>query len=339
MSWVEWLDELVCSGGPEPTDYMRLNDCLRDLARERSVVPHGPAVVEAARAVLAPTLLKGTIHGFVHLRPHGHAVDYELLERILSYHHSTDPNLVRWDSYCHALPVARALRSRAMHLRALLEQLEESADNEPLRVLHFRSGPGREFADYFIARGSQSRLRCDCVDPDPAAVLHGRRNVARMTDRMTFHQAPLLRYRAAWNYRLIWASSLCETLDDRALGLVIRRLLRQLEPGGKIVLCQLSRPDASACLLDVLADSQLHYRDAETLEEIALEAGAYPDAVRVLRDPTHANLYLHLHRPFVPLRRRSRRRTVGFAIQSPLRWGTSRPMLPFLPSEPLRPAA
>lgn len=304
---LQWLDNLVGDGGPEPEQYDRLTACFRELARQRHQLPYGPGLVQDTRAVLAPTLLKGTLLGFLYLRPHGYPGDFELLERVLSYHHSTDPNLVRWDAYCHTLPMVRALRGRAAHLRAQLERLEPTEDPGPVRVLHFRSGPGREFADYFIARGGDTKLRGDCVDPDPAAVLHGRRTVARMTDRVTFHHAPLLRFQSPTPYRLIWLSSLCEMIDDRALSLVLRRLLRRLEPGGRLVLCQLSRPDATAAILDLIADWRLQYRDASALERIALDAGIDSGALRVMEEAASSNLFLHLQRPAEATKARSRR--------------------------------
>ncbi len=307
------LDDWVSSGGPEPGDYLRLGTCLRAITRHAEEGPEGPALLEAARAVLAPTLLKATVQGFAHLRPHGYDGDFELIERLLSFHHSADPNLVRWDRYCHALPSVRALRARATHLRDLMLRLETSGDpSGTLHALHFRSGPAREFADYFIAHGGSTRFRCDCVDPDSNAVLHGRRIVARLTDRMSFHHGPLLRYRAAHAYHLIWASSLCETLDDRAFVAVVRRLLRFLEPGGRLVLCQLGAVpgelDDTDALLGVLGNWRLRRRDARALEDLAIEAGGYPDVVRVMHDPRHPNLFLHVQRPIGRLRRRCRKR-------------------------------
>lgn len=294
-------------------EYGLLGECFRTLVRRAQEGVEGALLLEAAREVLAPTLMKGTLHGFAHLKPHGYHGDFELLEKLLSFHHSTDPNLVRWDRYCHALPSVRALRARAGHLRTLLLRLEGEGEQGPVRVMHFRSGPAREFADYFIARAGATCLRCDCVDADAGAILHGRRNVARLTDRITFHHAPLLRFRAAHGYRLIWVSSLCEMLDDRAFVAVVRRLMRQLEPGGWLVLCQLASPqeavmDDTGALLEILGDWRLQLRDARTLEQLAIEAGGYPDVVRVVSDPQHPNLFLHVQRPIGPLRRRLRKR-------------------------------
>ncbi len=317
---VDYLDELVGNGGPDPSDYERLTACFRELAERGARGLEGARLLGAARAALAPTLLKGTLHGFAHLKPYGYAGDFELIERVLSFHHSPDPNLVRWDRYTHSLPAARALRSRKSHLWELLRRLEHEAEreDETVRVLHYRSGPGRELADYFAATGNASRLRCDAVDPDPLAAIHGRRNVARITSRVTFHTQRLLAFRPVQPYRLIWCSILAEALADRGLVVVLRRLLHLLEPGGQIVLCHLGPTDTSAPFLEVVAGWRLRRRDVDQLATLALQAGAYPDALRVVRDPAHGNLYLHARRPLGRLRRRLRLRPELQAVDEPV---------------------
>lgn len=292
--WLEYLDDLVGNGGPEPGDYPRLLACFAHLTRGGPRDPTRQALTAAAREILAPILIRATLLGTLHLRARGYPGDFEVVERILSYHHSPDPNLVRWDAWCHTLPLARALRHRAAHLREHLHRLEADSGPTPSRILHLRGGPGRELADYFIAHGPASRLRADCVDPDPLAAPHGRRNVIRLTDRVTFHTAPVLRFHTAHRYRLIWGSGLGEGLSDRGVVLVLRRLLRLLEPGGTLVFCQFDRTDEAGPVLDVITGWRPACRTAAHLQALALQAGVPPHSIRVVQDPPYPNLYLQL---------------------------------------------
>jgi len=295
--WQEYLDHLVARGGPAVSDYASFQGWWKTLADASRAASFSALDLQfllgRGGAALGST---ATMQGFMRVKPHGYAGDFELLDRIYQRWHSPDPALRNWDQFFQAQPAVRALRGAKDYFGRWLRLAEaERRGAEPMiHLLHLGGGPGRELAEYF-ARAPESRVSCIYMDPDLRAVAYARRSCAGITGQVSFWPANPLAFGRLASPDLIWVGGLFDYLDDGNFVTLLRRLWLLLAPGGELVASNISPDNPSRAYFELNGWSLIP-RDATHLATLAVKAGIPIPALRIGREAEGVILFIHAKR-------------------------------------------
>ena len=232
------------------------------------------------------------MQGFVWMKPHGHAGDFEIIDRIYQCWISPDPHLAKWDEYFHAQAAPRAVRNRKAYFLSWLHFQEKHNSHDKFLVLDLGSGSGRDVFEY-ISQNGTSRAVFECVDHDTMAIAYAQNLCAEFLDRIDFQETNVLRYQPLSQPHLVWSAGLFDYLSDRLALLLLRRLWRLLLPHGELVIGNFSPANPTRAYMELLGGWSLHHRSEKDLLNLATKAGIPTSAVEINREPENINLFLH----------------------------------------------
>ncbi len=287
----EFMQEMLAKGGPEETDYPRLDGWFSALdewiARGFYKSEDLPSVWRAWPELFLTT---DTLQGFVISRPHGYAGDFELIDRMYTRWTSPNSALARWDAYAHARPACQSVRNRKRYFIDTMLALHGA--NGSIRILDVGSGPGRDVRELLARR--PDGIEVDCLDQDARALEHARRVIADLVPgRVRFIHANALRFAASETYDVVWSAGLFDYLSDRLFVRLLTRLLRLTRRGGEVIVGNFGEDNPSRPYME-FGHWFLNHRSAEHLTDLALKAGVGPEQVRVEREPEGINLFLRV---------------------------------------------
>ena len=281
----EFLRALVASGGPEVSDYQQLSTVLAWF--------HEVGFGEIVRRVLAPTLTVETMQGFSYLRPHGYSGDYEVIDRIYSFWHASDPQLIRWDQYFHAQTAPRAVRNRKAYFGALVDELDSTSRDHVGQVLNIGSGPGRDIEEYLNAHPDVD-VHIDSIDSDAKAVAFASQLCAPHASRVAFNCLNALKYNPTKRYDLIWSAGLLDYFSERTFKMFVKRYYAALAPGGSLVIGNFGPGNTSRAYMELVGDWHLHHRSRSALIAIGESCGVETSKIQVDEEAEGVNLFLRL---------------------------------------------
>lgn len=293
MIELEYIRTLIDRGGPSASEYAEVDSWIREFydAWDDGQLPSdSPARLrEVMKRVLSPE----TMHGWAFCKPYGYAGDFEIIDRHYLQYVCSDPQLANWDRYWHCSPSATAVRNRKTYFHQLLQRHVKARDSGALEVLNIASGPARDVLEFL--NGCKANSHFDCVEHDERAILHAQNICAPEASRVTFRHGNALRFRPVKLYNLIWAAGLFDYFSDRTFKFVLGRLLPFVAPGGELVIgnFNLSHSSADLCWMR-LYEWELQYRTADHLRTLAVQAGADDAHVRIGKEPSGVNLFLHI---------------------------------------------
>ncbi|MFE0756408.1 class I SAM-dependent methyltransferase [Inquilinus sp. NPDC058860] len=287
------LQMLIDRGGPEPDAYESLTSMLGEAD---DLVLRGMATRRELQQIWwdqGESFLRDTMQGFVLLKPHGYAGDFEIIDRIYTHWTSPNPHFVRWDQYFHAQSGAHAVRNRQLVLQQVIRQAMAEQPGRQLHILNLGSGPCRDVRD-FIDANPDADVAIDCVDQDANAIAHATGLLASTRGRaaVRFHRGNALRFTSSPRYDLVWSAGLFDYLSDRLFVALLSRIARWLRPGGRIVVGNFSTQHPSRRYMEVVGEWMLRHRDEALLWRLAERAGFEGDRVRVFGEPAGVNLFL-----------------------------------------------
>ncbi|MEM1448427.1 MAG: class I SAM-dependent methyltransferase [Planctomycetota bacterium] len=223
-------------------------------------------------------------------KPFGYAGDFLSIDWIYTRKHSEDRAGWRWDRFYHRQDAPVAVRARkAMFGRHLSEVVGAGPDD--VAVLNVACGPGREVLDGLEPyRDSARSISVDCVDADEAALEYaqGLNGELQSSFDLRFLHANAFRFRAERNYDFVWCAGLYDYLNEKMARVLTRRLLRFVEPGGRLVIGNFHRAHRTRRYIEWCGDWNLVHRDERELLSVATDARAGIEDVRFERDVTGA---------------------------------------------------
>jgi SAM-dependent methyltransferase len=287
---------IVQNGGPAVSEYSELTASINQAA---SAIKRGELSTDDLRNVWggigdAVTSTK-TMQGFVWLKPHGYAGDFEIIDRIYQNWISPDPQLAKWDEYFHAQTAPRAVRNRKAYFQSWLRQWEGRNHSHEIRVLNLGCGPSRDVFEY-LDNHPNSRAIFECVDHEPKAIAYAKDVCRSFLDRIEFQQANALRYHPTRPPQLIWSAGLLDYLNNRIAISFLRRIWNWLPPGGELVIGNFSPANSARAYMELPGGWVLHHRTESDLASLACQAGIPENAIRIEHEPEKVNLFLHAQR-------------------------------------------
>lgn len=288
---IDYIQSLVCKGGPEAADYEALSTCFREIGDLIRAGVLSPADLQSAWPLFGDVFHStNTMQGFVITKPHGYAGDFEIIERIYQHWVSPYPHLANWDHFFHAQQAPQAVRNRKRYFLDLMEKCRNSCP-EDLRVLNVGSGPARDIYEYL--RHGREHLLFECVDQDEKAIAYAKSLNRDFLHQVNFHQCNALRFNSPNQFNLVWSAGLFDYLSDRAFKVLVKRLLRLVRPQGQLVVGNFSPANSSRDYME-FGHWFLEHRCESTLTALAIACGVAPKSITIGREPEGVNLFLHI---------------------------------------------
>jgi SAM-dependent methyltransferase len=287
---LEYLNNLAEKGGPSAEDYYDLDALIADIAEHARSGRLTKQDLHHLRESLGDAASIDTMQGFAYLKPHGYAGDFELLERIYTFYVSDNSKLSNWDRYAQKQACAHAVRNRVEYFsRVLKEALSRSP---AARVLNLASGPGRDMLGFF-ENNRDAPVHVECVDQEPKAIAYAKSLCEPHLDKIVFHNKDVLRFRSKQRFDVIWAAGVFDYFEDKVFVRMLGRLREMASSPGEIVVGNFSMIDPSKHYLD-LFEWHLHRRSPQALVALARAAGCHSRQIRIEKEPTGVNLFLHI---------------------------------------------
>lgn len=289
---MDFLRELVESGGPKPEDYMMIDSFLSLLADNDEYDNKMPPELHE---IIKSTLTEDTMHGFARSKPHGYSGDFEMIDRIYQEWKSPNPKLRRWDEYFHEQAASKAVRNRKTYFKKMLQNLTETRNGTGSAVLNIGSGPGRDMLEFFES-ANDPHITIDCVDIDENAIKHATNLCADYMDKITFHKRNIFRFRPEENFDIIWSAGVFDYFTDRQFVMLVKRLYANVKDGGELVIGNFSTINPSRPHMEIISDWHLKHRDEDQLINLVIEAGIPAENVYCGKEEQGVNLFLHISR-------------------------------------------
>lgn len=148
----------------------------------------------------------------------------------------------------------------------------------------------------FFETHPKSSIHFDCIEQDQNAVNHAQKLCANYLDNITFYVKNALRFKPDKKYDLIWSAGLFDYFDDKVFVHMLKKLGAMVADGGEIVIGNFSTLNPSRPYME-LFEWHLHHRSPQRLKAFAMEAGFSAGHIKVEREPTGVNLFLHISKP------------------------------------------
>ncbi len=290
----ERIEAWVETGGPQPEDYLALEWMLDGIYRLGLLGEFGPKELSAVLVAFNDAFSTETMQGFSLHKPHGFAGDFEIIERIYSGYICPTDRLANWDRFYQAQPGTQAVRNRKAYFLELFGRLPRPV-GRPLEALNVASGPGSDMRELFALNASND-IRIDCVEQDPAAIAHATQVCRDYADRVRFFQENAITYSPSQTYDLIWSAGLFDYFEDGLFRRLLRRMLKSVRPGGRLVIGNYSPENPSRAYM-YLFDWPLNYRSKSDLQRLAESCGVPPERILIEQEPLGINLFLHILGP------------------------------------------
>lgn len=211
------------------------------------------------------------------------------------------PEQLRWDQFILSQMAVPAVRHRPHYLRALLKSIGEW---EPSVIYMLDVACGSGMALPPLAEVCGGIRRYVGIDVDADAIKRSRQLAYQLDLDAYLSQTNVLRTNiltTLGHFGLIWCAGLADYLSDRAMNLLLERLLPALAPDGIACIGNMGPHNPSRPMMDLLGWS-LIYRSREELEYLAHQACAklgwatQDRSIRIDSDPTGIQHYLRIRR-------------------------------------------
>jgi extracellular factor (EF) 3-hydroxypalmitic acid methyl ester biosynthesis protein len=294
-SLLDRLQQVEDNGGPSPEQYGEVVELFDAIAALRLDETSADSILDFRNR--APSFSSTqTMHGFVCVRPHGYAGDFEIIDRIYRQHVAEDSGHAAWDHFFHAGDAALAVRARKAYCVALFSQHAKRVGKNGAEILDVASGPCRDVLEFKLLASTEAKLaRVHCIDMDPHAIAFSQDLLSDFADTVTFENRNILRSKIQPKYDLIWSAGLFDYFDDRVFTSLLKRLYGGLRQGGELVVGNFSPILNSRSYME-FGDWRLHYRNEALLIHLAEDAGFKREQIHVGREETGVNLFLHISR-------------------------------------------
>ncbi len=285
-----FLQNLVSKGGPDVHDYYELDAWIADIAEQIKAGKVSQDDLASLRNTLGDALSVATMQGFVFQKPHGYAGDYEIIDRIYRRYVSDHAHLSKWDIYSQEHACAHAVRNRIGYFCQSAGNVISLSGNGA--ILNLASGPGWDMLQFYECNPGAS-VHIVCIEQDQNAVNHASELCRDYLNMITFHVKNALRFQTKKKYHLIWSAGLFDYFDDKVFVFMLKKLGAMVADGGEIVIGNFSTVNPSRAYME-LFEWHLHHRSPNSLRALAIEAGFDARQIRIEKESTGVNLFLHI---------------------------------------------
>ncbi|QEH43041.1 bifunctional 2-polyprenyl-6-hydroxyphenol methylase/3-demethylubiquinol 3-O-methyltransferase UbiG [Chitinophaga sp. XS-30] len=285
-----FLQEVIAKGGPDTKEYDALNSIFDQLSHDYKCGRLSAGEMEQLQSGFDVEGMENTLHGHCRQKPFGYAGDFLIIDKIYRQHVSADRRFAKWDTYWNNQPATKAVRNRKDYfIRMILNRLSSA----PLRLLNVASGPARDLAEVFT-RIPSGALQATCVEADENAIAYATELNETNLQHIRFIHQNIFRFATDEQFDLVWSAGLFDYFEDSVFVKLLRKFISWTKPGGEVIIGNFSDQNPSRSCMELAGDWYLHHRSAESLQAMALEAGADRRHIRVGKELEGVNLFLHV---------------------------------------------
>lgn len=280
----KYIKELFAKNGPDREDFVELYGLLNQVKAED--IPH-------IRELIAPLLNKNTLIGFSFTKPFGYSGDFFIIEKLYQYYTSPEERYRKWDEFLLSSGAVVAVRNRKTLAIGIFEQLNERAMGMRQDVMILGSGPVTETYEFF-EKNPDSSLNFEMIDLDKRAIAYAKNKNRKYLDRMTFHNANVVRYEPEKKFDLIWSAGLFDYFKDKHFVFLIKKYFQYLNENGEMIIGNFNIESSSRKSMEILCDWFLYHRSVDELKRFAIQAGIDESKIDVIMEPAGINLFLKI---------------------------------------------
>ena len=243
------------------------------------------------REAFGTAMTTETLQGFVYLKPHGYAGDYEIIDKIYTYHESPNKQLAKWDKYLHSFPAVKAVRNRKTYIKGILNTKVQN-NEKTFEMLNLASGPARDLHEFFTEQPN-ANLAVDCIELDQDAINYAQNLLGQHASKVSFIQKNILRYSSDKKYDLVWSAGLFDYFNDDIFKRLLGRFITNVAVGGELIIGNFCASNPNIAYMELL-DWILYHRTAEDLIRLANECGIESSRITVEKEPEGVNLFMRI---------------------------------------------
>ncbi|HCE58738.1 MAG TPA: hypothetical protein DER09_13150 [Prolixibacteraceae bacterium] len=279
-----YIEEIFAKNGPDKEDYLVFYKLVDRLKAEE---------VEDFRRKIASILNPNSLFGFSYTKPFGYSGDFFIIEKIYQYYVNPDERYRKWDEFLHSAGAVIAVRNRKTLAIEIFEQLNKKAMGLRQDVLILGSGPVTETFEFF-ERNPDNSLVFEMLDLDKRAIAYAKTKNRKYLNKMTFHNANVIRFTPERKFDLIWSAGLFDYFKGKHFVYLIKRYYEFLKDDGEMIIGNFNVENPSRRSMEIMGDWFLYHRSADELKHFALQAGIEESKIDVIQEPLGINLFLKI---------------------------------------------
>lgn len=200
-----------------------------------------------------------------------------------------------FDALFHSYEAAVAVRNRKDFFIRKCNELAESK-NERVDVLDVGCGSCRDVIEAHSMCDNGTQFFYHCVDHEKEAIRYASRLLEEsgISERIKLDCTSAFKIRTDNTYDLIWSAGLFDYLNDRTASLLIKKLWRNLKPGGRFIFGNFSPKNPTRTGMELIGHWVLIHRSAHELVRICEQAGIQYASIHVESEPLGVNLFCEL---------------------------------------------
>jgi len=281
-----YIDEILAKNGPDEEDYLEFYGLVDQLKTED---------VEAFRNKIAPILNPDSLFGFSYTKPFGYSGDFFIIDKIYQHHVNPDERYRKWDEFLHSAGAVKAVRNRKTLAVKIFEELNEKAMGLQQDVMILGSGPVTETFEFF-EKNSDSSLIFEMLDMDKRAIAYAKNKNHKYLDRMTFHNANVIRFNPEKKFDLIWSAGLFDYFKGKHFVYLLKKYYEYLNEDGEMIIGNFNVENPSRRSMEIMGDWFLYHRSVDELIQFAIQAGIERSKIDVVQEPLGINLFLRVRK-------------------------------------------
>ena len=281
-----YVHEILAKNGPDEEDYLEFYGMVNQLEAED---------IEAFREKIAPILNPGSLFGFSYTKPFGYSGDFSIIDKIYQHYVNPDERYRKWDEFLHSAGAFNAVRNRKTLAVKILEELNDKAMGLQQDVLILGSGPATETFEFF-EKHSDSSLIFEMLDMDKSAIAYAKRKNRKYLDRMTFHNANVIRFNPERKFDLIWSAGLFDYFKGKHFVYLLKKYYEYLNDDGEMIIGNFNVENPSRRSMEIMGDWFLYHRSVDELKHFAIQAGIEKSKIDVIQEPLGINLFLRVRK-------------------------------------------
>jgi len=279
-----YIENLFLKNGPEEHECIEVYGLLDQVKAED---------IEYVRSLVSSILNQKTLIGFCHTKPFGYSGDFFIIEKTYQNYLSPDERYRKWDMLYQSTPATVAVRNRKTLAINIFEELCRKAAGLRKDILILGSGPVTETFEYF-EKNPDNTLIFEMLDMDKRAIAYAKSKNRKYLNKMTFHNANVIRFSPDKKFDLIWSAGLFDYFKGKHFVYLIKRYYEYLNENGEMIIGNFSIENPSRRSMEIFCDWFLYHRSEDELKQFALQAGVDESKIEVIREPLGINLFLKI---------------------------------------------
>jgi extracellular factor (EF) 3-hydroxypalmitic acid methyl ester biosynthesis protein len=235
---------------------------------------------------------KSPLHKRTRKKPLGYPGDFLLIDWIYTREVKGRGIGELFDEMFHLYEAAIAVRNRKEFFINKCKELADSNVNQ-IDILDIGCGSCRDIVDAHTVCDNGTRFYYHCVDHEKEAINYAKKLLknARISDRVQLDCCNAFQLRTKKQYDLIWSAGLFDYLSNRTAKLLIRKLWKNLKPGGQLIFGNFSPTNPTRMGMELIGKWYLIHRSSHELLKLCDETGIVYRTLHVESEPMGVNLF------------------------------------------------